>query len=91
MKNPIRVGRLREGIYYVDKLASPTTQINAVGSYNLWHLHQAHPLDKFYLSYRQVLILVVMGIKNPVIFVFVPKKHVLNLLLVKVMKKNYLD
>jgi len=28
-KSPIGVGRLRGGVYYVDKIAAPTNQVNA--------------------------------------------------------------
>jgi len=42
----IGVGRMWGGVYYVDKLASPTVQVNVVGSYDLWHGCLGHPSNQ---------------------------------------------
>jgi len=46
MKSPIGMGRLGEGVYYVDKFALTMAQVNVVGSQNLWHGRLGHPSNQ---------------------------------------------
>jgi len=45
-KSLIGVGRLRGGVYCINKIASSTVQVNAVGTRNLWHGRLGHPSDQ---------------------------------------------
>ena len=46
MKSSIGVGRLRDGVYYVDRITSPMAQVNVVGSHDLWHGRLGHPSNQ---------------------------------------------
>ena len=82
---------MQERSYYVDKYASPTTQVNVVGSHNLWHGCLGHPSRQGLSLLPKNFNISSGGNKEPLIFVFVLIKHGLNLLLVIVMKPHYFD